>query len=91
MAVPLDLLKCVFYAAVPNTWGSDLQASRAFLEGVRELLPESVPILSVSKGIEKATGKLLSDVIPAALQRAQPAVFLSGPSFAKEVRHPFSS
>jgi len=39
----------------------------------------------VSKGIEVSTGKVMSDLIPSALERRQPMVFLSGPSFAKEV------
>lgn len=62
-----------------------VQHTRAFLEGIRDLLPPQVPIISVSKGVEVATGQLMSDLIPSALGRKQPAVFLSGPSFAKEV------
>ena len=44
-----------------------------------------MPIISVSKGVEVSTGNLLSDLIPSALGRKQPAAFLSGPSFAREV------
>ncbi|WIA37003.1 hypothetical protein OEZ86_008240 [Tetradesmus obliquus] len=62
-----------------------VQHSRAFLTGVREVLPKDVPIICVSKGLEVGSGCMMSEVIPSALGRRQPAVFLSGPSFAKEV------
>lgn len=57
------------------------------LEGValQGILPPDVPIISVSKGLELGTGKMMSEVIPQALGRRQPTAFLSGPSFAKEV------
>jgi hypothetical protein len=48
-------------------------------------LPPNVPIICVSKGLEVGTGAMMSELIPEALGRKQPAVFLSGPSFAKEV------
>lgn len=53
--------------------------------GVQEVLPPEVPLISVSKGLELGTGKMMSEIIPAALGRKHPAVFLSGPSFAREV------
>jgi glycerol-3-phosphate dehydrogenase (NAD+) len=62
-----------------------VQHSRSFLSGVREVLPKDVPIICVSKGLEVGSGCMMSEVIPQALGRRQPAVFLSGPSFAKEV------
>jgi glycerol-3-phosphate dehydrogenase (NAD+) len=62
-----------------------VQHSRAFLASVRDLLPPTLPIVSVSKGVEAATGQLLHELIPSALGRRQPAAFLSGPSFAREV------
>jgi len=49
------------------------------------VLPPDVPVISVSKGLEVSTGQMMSEIIPSALQRKQPAVFLSGPSFAREV------
>jgi NAD-dependent glycerol-3-phosphate dehydrogenase N-terminus len=54
----------------------------SMLQGV---LPPDLPIISVSKGLEVSTGSMMSEIIPSALQRKQPAVFLSGPSFAREV------
>jgi glycerol-3-phosphate dehydrogenase (NAD+) len=62
-----------------------VQASRAFLESVKDILPKTTPVICVSKGIEKSTGYLMSELFPSALGRKQPCVFLSGPSFAQEV------
>jgi glycerol-3-phosphate dehydrogenase (NAD+) len=62
-----------------------VQHSRAFLSSIKDLLPPSVPVISVSKGLEVGTGALMSDLIPDALGRKQPTAFLSGPSFAAEV------
>lgn len=42
-------------------------------------------MISVSKGLERGTGKMMSEVIAATLGNRQPCAFLSGPSFAKEV------
>lgn len=62
-----------------------VQHSRAFLNGIKDLLPPQVPVISVSKGLEVGSGQMMSEVIPSALERKQPAVFISGPSFAQEV------
>ena len=62
-----------------------VQHSRAFLEGIRTVLPPTVPIVCVSKGLEVGTGCMMSELIPSALGRRQPATFISGPSFAREV------
>jgi glycerol-3-phosphate dehydrogenase (NAD+) len=62
-----------------------VQHSRAFLSEIKDLIDPTLPIISVSKGIEVTTGKVMSDLIPSALGRKQPTVFLSGPSFAQEV------
>lgn len=76
-----DAIRGASYAvhAVP------VQHSREFLTHVKELLPHDVPILSVSKGLEVGTGKMMSEIIPDVLGRKHPCAFLSGPSFAKEV------
>ena len=55
------------------------------LTSLQDILPPDVPIISVSKGLEVGSGKMMSEVIPSALGRKQPAAFLSGPSFAKEI------
>jgi hypothetical protein len=51
----------------------------------QEHLAADVPIVSVSKGLEVGSGRMMSELIPSALGRKQPMAFLSGPSFAKEV------
>jgi glycerol-3-phosphate dehydrogenase (NAD+) len=62
-----------------------VQHTRKFLQDIKDLLPPTVPIISVSKGVEVATGQLMSELIPSALGRKQPTAYLSGPSFAREV------
>lgn len=49
------------------------------------MLPADVPIISVSKGLEVGTGKMMSELIVDVFGRKHPSVFISGPSFAKEV------
>lgn len=62
-----------------------VQSSTTFLAAIKDIIPEDLPILAVSKGLEVGTGKMMSEVIPDALGRDQPVVFLSGPSFAVEM------
>lgn len=62
-----------------------VQHTRTFLQGIRDILPPKLPLISVSKGLEVSTGQCMSDLIPSALGRKQPSAFLSGPSFAAEV------
>ena len=62
-----------------------VQHTRAFLQGIKDLIPPTLPMISVSKGVEVATGQLMSELIPSALGRKQPTAYLSGPSFAREV------
>ena len=52
---------------------------------VQDLLGADVPIISVSKGLESGTGRMMSELIPEVMGRKHPTAFLSGPSFAKEV------
>ena len=47
-------------------------------------LPDAPPIVVCAKGIDRASGRLLSEVVANALP-GRPAVVLSGPSFAGEV------
>ena len=64
---------------------ADCSDALVTLTCVQDILPPDVPIISVSKGLEVGSGKMMSEVIPSALGRKQPAAFLSGPSFAKEI------
>ncbi len=62
-------------------------AIREVMGRCRQALPEGVPIVAASKGIEQESlmtvADILADVLP---ERLQPYLaFLSGPSFAKEV------
>ena len=60
------------------------QYMRASLAALKGKLAPGTPVVICSKGIEKDTGLLLSDVINETLPEAVPAI-LSGPSFAKDV------
>ena len=67
----------------PAVHSVPMQASHDYLRGLKDLIPPDVLLVSTSKGLHAATLQMMSDVIPAALGRDQPAAFLSGPSFAK--------
>jgi glycerol-3-phosphate dehydrogenase (NAD(P)+) len=58
--------------------------SRAVLRGAAPAVPESATIIIASKGIERGTLALMSDVVAEELP-GRPVVALSGPSFALEV------
>lgn len=49
----------------------------------QELIPPTLPIVSVSKGIEVTSGQLMSEVIPSVLGKKQPTVYLSGRRFVR--------
>ena len=74
-------MTCMSPRPLPHKW----RHSRVPTPPLQELLPHDVPILSVSKGLEVGTGKMMSEIIPDVLGRKHPCAFLSGPSFAKEV------
>ena len=59
--------------------------TNAHLPVMQDLLPRDVPVISVSKGLERGTGQMMSELIAATLGHRHPCAFLSGPSFAKEV------
>lgn len=60
------------------------QHTRAVFEEIRNDFPEGRPVLLCSKGIERDSGKFMTQVLAEALPQAMPAV-LSGPSFAVDV------
>ncbi|GMH40060.1 hypothetical protein BSKO_07964 [Bryopsis sp. KO-2023] len=62
-----------------------VQHSRQFLRSIKHLLPQNVPVISVSKGLESDSCQMMSELIRSALERRQPSVFMSGPSFAREI------
>ncbi len=82
-------LKCVirFFNLVINPTSSPPHTSSLALQ----IIDPKTIVCSTSKGIYLKTKQLLSDAIIDALDgRDQPLVFLSGPSFAKEImeNHP---
>lgn len=60
------------------------QHMRSVTAGLRPLLPAGIPVVTCSKGIERSTCALMSQVIAETLPQARLAV-LSGPSFANEI------
>jgi glycerol-3-phosphate dehydrogenase (NAD(P)+) len=60
------------------------QATAAVAAALAPLLAAGTPVVLAAKGFDRATGRLLSDVLAAAAPAAVPAV-LSGPSFAADV------
>ncbi|NBB50589.1 NAD(P)H-dependent glycerol-3-phosphate dehydrogenase [Rhizobium sp. CRIBSB] len=74
-----DLADCDLILAVPPA-----QHLRATLEAFRAVHHPGVPVMLCSKGIERGTLKLMTEVLVETLPNA-PAAVLSGPSFAGEV------
>ncbi|PIA37429.1 hypothetical protein AQUCO_03000186v1 [Aquilegia coerulea] len=63
-----------------------VQFSSSFLESISEHVDPNLPFISLSKGLELNTLRLMSQIIPQALGNPrQPFVALSGPSFALEL------
>ena len=60
------------------------QHARDLLGSLREFAPKAAALALCSKGIERGSGKLLTDVLAEVWPDARPAV-LSGPSFARDV------
>jgi glycerol-3-phosphate dehydrogenase (NAD+) len=63
-----------------------VQFSSSFLEGIADYVDPGLPFISLSKGLELNTLRMMSQIIPIALKNPrQPFVALSGPSFALEL------
>ncbi|KAL3524066.1 hypothetical protein ACH5RR_016900 [Cinchona calisaya] len=63
-----------------------VQFSSAFLEEVAASVDPGLPFISLSKGLELNTLRMMSQIIPKALKNPrQPFIVLSGPSFALEL------
>lgn len=60
------------------------QAMGAALAQMADLIPQSAPVVLCAKGIERSTGRLMSEVVSEVLPNHQLAA-LSGPSFATDV------
>lgn len=59
------------------------QRLRSVLEAVAKVAPKGLPLAICAKGLEQATGKLVTEVFGEAAPGFEPAI-LSGPSFAKD-------
>ncbi len=66
-------------AAIPT------QHVRSVLAGMGTMLPRGVPIVSLAKGLEQASGKRPSEVIAEVTGGRSPVLVLSGPSHAEEI------
>jgi len=62
-------------------------AFRPTLEALKPRLPATAIVAWATKGLEPATGRLLSQVAADVLGEQQPLGVISGPTFAKEVAH----
>ena len=60
------------------------QHMRAVTTALRSLLPDGIPVVSCSKGIERGSLALMPELLAETLPQARIAV-LSGPSFAREI------
>ena len=59
------------------------QHLRASLEQIRDYFKAETPIMLCAKGIETASGKLVTEILAETIPQAEVAI-LSGPSFAKD-------
>jgi glycerol-3-phosphate dehydrogenase (NAD(P)+) len=62
------------------------QHMRTIVADVARTIALGTPLVLCAKGIERSSGKLLTEVLREAAPRAEPAI-LSGPSFARDVAH----
>lgn len=60
------------------------QHLRQSLQTIAPLIADGTPLVLCAKGIERGTGKLLTEILAELAPRAEPAI-LSGPSFARDV------
>jgi len=85
--VPLratDNLTAVLKRADAVLLATPAQTTRQMAEAMAPALPPATPVVLCAKGIERATGLLLSEVLATTLPQARAAA-LSGPSFATDV------
>ena len=76
VAVPVPVSACL--VAVPS------QFVRSVLQDFQAVLGDHVPVILACKGIELATGQLMTEVAASILPQS-PLMLLSGPSFAHDV------
>jgi len=62
-----------------------VQASPKFFETIKDLVPSSAPIVSLSKGIHIETLRFMCDIFNDIFGPNHPTAYFSGPSFAREL------
>ena len=62
-----------------------VQHSRRYLRKIAKLVPNGLPVLCTSKGIDRKTLSLMCEILPSQLGEGRSYAFLSGPSFAREI------
>lgn len=84
---PTASLQDALKSATRMVLATPSHAARSVLEKAAPHLPENLPLVCATKGIENSTQMLMSQVIREALPAMDPAqmAILSGPSFAKDV------
>jgi glycerol-3-phosphate dehydrogenase (NAD(P)+) len=60
------------------------QALRGLMQTLAPVLRDGIPLVACSKGIERESGKFVTEIIAECAPRVRPAI-LSGPSFAADV------
>jgi glycerol-3-phosphate dehydrogenase (NAD(P)+) len=60
------------------------QSLRALAAELAPLLPTAIPLVACAKGIERGTGRFVTEILSESVPRS-PAAILSGPSFAADV------
>ncbi len=60
------------------------QALRSVARVLAPVLRDGIPVIACAKGIERGTGRFMTEVIAECIAQAEPAI-LSGPSFAADV------
>ncbi len=60
------------------------QALRSVARALAPVLRDGIPVIACAKGIERGTGRFMTEVIAECIAQAEPAI-LSGPSFAADV------
>lgn len=62
-----------------------VQVTREFVEVTRKYIPEDLPVLCTSKGLEISSLSLMCELLPSMLGKGRKYAYLSGPSFAAEI------
>ncbi|KAI0559306.1 Glycerol-3-phosphate dehydrogenase [Gracilaria domingensis] len=62
-----------------------VQATREFIESIQNRIPDDLPILCTSKGLEISSLSLMCELLPRMLGTNRKYAYLSGPSFAAEI------